>query len=49
MLETIITEAFFSIWVYFHKHSQLTGQLGKGEAISLTPHGGQGIILEFNS
>ena len=21
MLETIITEAFFSIWVYFHEHS----------------------------
>ena len=39
MLETIITEAFFSIWVYFHEHSQFTGQLGKGEAISLTPHG----------
>ena len=39
MSETIITEAFFSIWVYFHEHSRFTGQLGKGEAISLTPHG----------
>ena len=39
MLETIITEAFFSIWVYFHKHSRFTGKPGKGEAISLTPHG----------
>ena len=26
MLETIITEAFFSTWVYFHKHSRFTGQ-----------------------
>ena len=24
------------IWVFFHKHSQSTGQQGKGEAISLT-------------
>ena len=28
---------FFSIWVFFHEHSQFTGQQGKGEAISLTP------------
>ena len=27
----------FSIWVFFHKHSQFTEQQGKGEAISLTP------------
>ena len=27
---------FFSIWVFFHKHSQFTGEHGKGEAISLT-------------
>ena len=40
ILETI-TEAFFSIWVYFHKPSRFTGQQGKGEAISLIPHGGQ--------
>ena len=41
ILETIITEAFFSIWVYFNEHSRFTGQPGKGEAISLTPHRGQ--------
>ena len=29
---------FFSIWVFFHKHSQITGLQGKGESISLTPH-----------
>ena len=29
---------FFSIWVFFHDHSQITGLLGKGEGISLTPH-----------
>ena len=29
---------FFSIWIFFHEHSQFTGQLGKAEAISLTPH-----------
>ena len=28
---------FFSFWVFFHEHSQFTGQQGKGEiAISLT-------------
>ena len=27
---------FFSIWVFFHKHSLFTGQ-GKGEGIFLTP------------
>ena len=29
-------EIFFSIWVFFHKHSRFTGQQGKGEGISLT-------------
>ena len=29
---------FFSIWVFFHEHSQITGLQGKGEGISLTPH-----------
>ena len=28
---------FFSIWVFFHDHSQITGLQGKGEGISLTP------------
>ena len=27
----------FLIWVFFHEHSRFTGQLGKEEAISLTP------------
>ena len=29
---------FFSIWDFFHEHSQVTGLQGKGEGISLTPH-----------
>ena len=29
---------FFSIWVFFHDHSRITGLQGKGEGISLTPH-----------
>ena len=29
---------FFSIWVFFHEHSRMTGLQGKGEGISLTPH-----------
>ena len=37
MLETNI----FSIWVYYHEHLRFTGQQGKEEAISLTPHRGQ--------
>ena len=41
MLETIINEDFSSIWVHFHKHSRFTEQLGKQEAISLTPHWGK--------
>ena len=33
----ITLQFFFSIWVFFHEHSQFTGQQGKVEAISLTP------------
>ena len=29
---------YFSIWVFFHDHSRITGLQGKGEGISLTPH-----------
>ena len=29
---------FFSIWVFFHEHSQIIGLQGKGEGIFLTPH-----------
>ena len=29
---------YFSIWVFFHNHSRITGLQGKGEGISLTPH-----------
>ena len=29
---------FFSVWVFFHDHSLITGLQGKGEGISLTPH-----------
>ena len=28
---------FFSIWVFFHEHSRITGLHEKGEGISLTP------------
>ena len=28
---------FFSMWVFFHEHSRITGLQGKGEGISLTP------------
>ena len=28
---------FFSIWIFFHKHSRFTGQQGKGEGIYLIP------------
>ena len=31
-------EFFFTIWVFIHKHSQITGPQGKGEGISLTPY-----------
>ena len=29
---------FFSIRIFFHNHSQITGLQGKGEGISSTPH-----------
>ena len=29
---------FFSIWVFFHDYSRITGLQGKGQDISLTPH-----------
>ena len=29
---------FFSIWVFFHEHSRITGLQEKGEGIYLTPH-----------
>ena len=29
---------FFSIWVFYHDHSRITGLQGKGEGTSLTPH-----------
>ena len=28
---------FFSIWVFFHDHSRITGPQGKGKGISLSP------------
>ena len=31
-------EIFFSIWVFLHEHSRITGLQGRGEGISLTPH-----------
>ena len=30
--------SFFSIGVFFHDHSRITGLKGNGEGISLTPH-----------
>ena len=33
----IVCLFFFSIWIFFHEHSQFTGQQGKGEGIYLTP------------
>ena len=29
---------FFSIWVFFHNHSRITGLQGKGEGFSVIPH-----------
>ena len=29
---------FFSIWVFFHDHSRITGLKGNGEGISLASH-----------
>ena len=37
-LEISTLRFFFSIWVFFHEHSRITGLQGKGEGISLTPH-----------
>ena len=39
-VSTILKEVycFFSIWVFSHEHSRITGLQGKGEGISLTPH-----------
>ena len=34
----IIAIISFSIWVFFYKHSQITGLQGKGEGIPLTPN-----------
>ena len=31
-------KTFFSIWVFFHNHSRITGLQGKGEGIYLTPY-----------
>ena len=33
----IYIHTIYSIWVFFHKHSRLTGQQGKGESISFPP------------
>ena len=33
----VVVVFFFFTWVFFHNHSQFTGQQGKGESISLTP------------
>ena len=32
----VTDKVFFSLWVFFHEHSQFTEQRGKEEAISLT-------------
>ena len=32
------SKVFFSIWVFFQKHSRIIGLRGKGEGISLTHH-----------
>ena len=34
----VLSSHFFSIWVFFHEHSRITGLQEKGEGISLTPH-----------
>ena len=31
-------EIFFSMRIFFHEHSRITGLQGKGKGISLTPH-----------
>ena len=37
-MNLFIFNFFFSIWVSLHDHSRITGQQGKGEDISWTPH-----------
>ena len=37
-MKTHIQNVFFSIWVFFHEHSGITGLQGKGDGISLTSH-----------
>ena len=56
VLKTNINETTFLIWVFFHKHLQLTRQQRKKEAISLTPpyyfhpfHGHLDISWEINA
>ena len=36
ILNIKVFDYFFSIWIFFHKHSRFTGQQGKGEGIYLT-------------
>ena len=36
-LEINVRYISFSIWVFFHEHSRITGLQGKGEGIFLTP------------
>ena len=36
--DSVNVRVFFSIWVFFHEHSRITGLQGKEEGISLTPH-----------
>ena len=34
----VVNHLFFSIWVFFHEHSRITGLQRKGEGISSTPY-----------
>ena len=36
--KSIYIYIFFSMWVFLHEHSRITGLQGKGKGISLTPH-----------
>ena len=36
--DTLSDPDFFSIWVFFHEHSRITGLQRKGEVISLIPY-----------
>ena len=38
MVRFFLFVCFFSIWIFFHDHSQITGLQGKGEGLSLTPY-----------